>query len=346
MSGLIPEDWRPNNWTSHAFVTPSNAGKANKPVVNVAQPGSAINEEYYFTRFGVQPHFFAPRSLNHFLLAPEIIPYIDSHSTWECCFYNWCTMNVFWGNLYIGRKSAGQVNPLNPRTAWAHKVVLITSLARLQVAWLIGICGGFYLYEFLYTHVPGFKINDPSPEGWKAGWREGQSTFLARWAACCMCYPAWYAWRGTWKRGGWLLASHLFMQTYYEFGRISLAKSSDRAMYQGATMEARKQALYGQLTPDVSRTNDPDSNKPEWWFSYENLRFLHSSLAKQAEIYKSHEYQPLNFYSANIPNPYFDFQKAAQMDRPAPLRYHTDLFELPNVMSAPMRGGALDAMKS
>ena len=346
MTGLIPEDWRPQHWTQHAFITPSNAGKTDKPVVNVGKPSSALDEQYFFTRFGVQPHLFAPRSMAHFLGTPEVIPYVESHSSWECAFYNWCAINGFWGNMYIGRKSAGQVNPLHPRTAWAHKVVLTTSLVRLQLAWLVGICGGFYMYEFLYTSVPPFKIADPSPEGWKKGYREDNSTFCARLAACLLAYPAWYIWRGTWKRGGWLVASHMFIQSYYEFSRVYFGAASDRALYYGAHMESKKQALYGQLTPELQRTTDPDTNKPEWWFSYENLRFLHSSLVKQAEINKSHEYQPLNFYSANIPNPYFDFQRAAQMDREQPLRYHTDLFELPNVMSSAMRSGALDSTKA
>jgi hypothetical protein len=342
MTGVLPFDWRPWHWQSHAYVTPRNAEKEHKPVINCATPISTLSTEYWQRRYANAPGLWAPLSATHWFQMDEVLPYIDTYSTWECCFWCWGCMNMAWLNVYIGRKSSGQVNPYNPRTAWAHRIVLWASIARVNAAWLIGICGFFYGYEFLYTYVPGFKINDPSPEEWKHGWREGQSSFLARGAACLTCVPAWYAWKGTFKRAGNLLTAHLFIQWYYELGRCYIFPSSDRALYWHAGQDSKRYERHGSLTPEIYRGVDADANKPEWVYSYENLRFLHTSMMKQIQENKHHDYQPLGKFTCLMPNPYYDFQKAAQMDRPFKPKWKSETFKLPQVLSPTMRTGALD----
>jgi len=41
-------------------------------------------------------------------------------------------------------------------------------------------------------------------------------------------------------------------------------------------------------------------------------------------------------------NPYFNFQKAPQLRRDAPLKYKSDLFQLPEVLEAKTLGGGYD----
>lgn len=342
MTGVFPFEWRPWQLHTYPYVSPRNAEIADKPVANCAKPISTLDPEYQQRRYGSGPGLWVPMSMNHWMMVPEIAPYLESYSSWECCFWLWGVTNMFWANAYIGRKSAGQVNPLNPRTAWAHRVVLWTTIARIQCAWLFAVVPGIHSYEFLYTHVPGFKINDPSTEGWKQGWKEGQSTYAARTAASLWTYVGWWIYKGQHKRGVFWTGTCIAMQWYYEFIRIYCGPASDRALYFIASEDSRKMERHGSLAPETYRNFDGDANKPHWIYSYENLRFLHNSLAVQAEINKAHEYQPLCFFMPKIPNPYFDFQKAAQVDRDSNYRYKSDVFKLPEVLSVTMRTGALD----
>lgn len=343
MTGVLPFDWRWWTWQQYYISSPRNAEIQNKVVADCSTPISTLSENYWARRYATSPGIWLHSSLTHWLLMPEIYPYLESYSSWDCCFWNWGAMNFFFANMYIGRKSAGQVNPLNPRTAWAHKIVLWMTLARLNAAWAIGVCGFFYTYEFLYKYVPGTRIRDPSPEGWKKPWQEDQSTFIARGIAATVFTPfAWYAWKGTWKRSGFLTGMHVFIQEYYELGRWGAHNGSVRALYYQASRDADKYERHGSLTPETMRTVDISSGKPNWAFSYETMRMNHGESYVLTQNNKNHDYQPMNPYGANIPNPYYDFQKAAQMDRPFLAKFKSETWKHPQVLSTRMMSGALD----
>jgi len=148
---------------------------------------------------------------------------------------------------------------------------------------------------------------------------------------------------GTFKRAGFLTAMHIFVQEYYELGRWGAHNGSLRALYYQAARDADKYERHGSLTPETTRQVDVNSAKPNWAFSYETMRMNHSETYQMAMKYKNHDYQPLNNIGCHIPNPYYDFQKAAQMDRPFMPRFKSETWKHPQVMGTRMMSGAIDA---
>lgn len=347
VAGVADHDWRPAYWSSHAFAHKRNASKINKPVADVATPLSGLKQNDWLKRHGVGLSFAGIVSMQHFTLSPELVPYTTSYSTWDCCFQMWLFMHAVWCNHWLGKKSSGNVNPTNPRTAWAHKVVLWTSVARINAAWLFGVCGYFYSYEMLYTHFPPTRIADPSPEGWKQPWKDGQTTYGARFLSTFFIPLAFIIWRGKVKRASAVWAFFMFHAMYYELGRHAVFPGTVNTFGYYTGIENKIYERHGQLVPQMNKTVDADTNRPSWAQSYELLRFSHSRNVRTCQENQSHDYQPGRLSpGVMIRNHYYNFQKAAQMDADFKARWRSDTFQLPNVMHSHMASGALDSHDS
>lgn len=325
------------------FRNPGNADVRDKPIVDLSRPHSNIREQDWVMRHGNGVGMWGWNSVNHFIYVPEVVPYIQSYSSRECCFYIYGIMVYVYANWYVGRQSAGQMNMFNPRTKWAHSVVFWTGLIRLHMAWLIGCVGYFYSYEFLYTYVPPFKIRDPSPEGWKRCFDDGQSTFLARFAASIFPAIGYAVWKGGVKKMYVWWGFTWVWSVYFEAGRPFFTGSL-LGLQSINHYENERVGRVGSLNPEMERRIDPDTNRPFWISQFETFRFSVSPIIDEVQKV-GHDYQPMKEMNLKMRNPYFNFQKAPQLHRDSPLRYKSDIFRLPEVLEAKTLSGAWDRDK-
>lgn len=327
---------------THPFVTPNNATITNKPQIDCFSPPSTIREDHWYRTHGHGVGFWMHNSLNHFIMTPEAVPYTDSYSTWDMCKYMFGIMNAVYCNWYIGRMGAGSLNPVNPRTRWAHSIVFWMGLIRTNLAWAVGVCGYFYGYEFLYTYVPFFRINDPTPEGWKNVYAEGQTTYMARYAACIFPGLGYIIWKGALKKSAFWFSFAAWNAMYYELARVNTFQGTLYFLGFENSLDNDKFKKLGQFTPEVDRRIDPDTAKPYWVASYQNLRLSHSEIVDNIWKNKNHDYCPGASQSCIVPNPWFNFQKMSQTYHDRSMIYKSELWKLPNVLSPYILSGAAD----
>lgn len=327
---------------SHEFRNPSHAKTLDKPVIDCGHIHSNLNEKHWAKKKGDFVGVWSWNNPNHWMYLPEPVkaPYITSYSTRECAYFFYGVMMAWWLNYHAGRYSAGNINAYNPRTRWAHSVVFWTGLFRLHMAWLIGICGYLYSYEFLYTHVPPFKIRDPSPEGWKRCMDDGQSTFLARFAASIFPGLGFAFWKGAWKKSYIFAGCFCSHSLWYEFCRPFFMGSMLNLNFQNTQGNDRDGRL-GSLMPELERRIDPDTDRGFWISTYPNLRLSHAKTYDELQK-MNHDYLPFREMNLKIRSPYFNFQKMTQGYRDHPIRFKSQLFELPNVLEARVVSGAMD----
>lgn len=216
-------------------------------------------------------------------------------------------------------------------------------LFRLQFCWLLGPCAYFHTYEWLYTNCPGLKIRDPSLEGWKRPWEEGQSTFIARAIATIWLVPAYAIMRGSIKRSGgwwWLFMLHAL---WWEWCRVYTNNGSTGFLWHEVCLDNDKHARYGNLMPALDRKIDPDTHRPFYVADSEDFRIsLGDHYDKMWFEGGAHDYRPANTQVCRVRNPWFNFQKMAQGKRDTPVRYKNDLFQLPPVLTTLNIAGTQD----
>eukprot|EP00760_Papus_ankaliazontas_P005366 PhM_4_TR12521/c0_g1_i1/m.105979 len=285
---------------------PEWAGK-DKPVVDMMSPMSQFKKADWYHK-GVLYGFIVQNSLNHFMQVPEQIPYTDSYSTYDCCYFSFCAMNIMQICIRGGLAAGGSHNVKNPRTRWAHNMLWTAAMIRTNLAWLF-VAGYFISYELLYTYVPGFKINDPSPEGWKDVVSEGQTTFRARWASSLFLTLAHGVYTRSFRRSGMWMWFLQFQLTTYEIGRTWAWSSPTFLGYQ-LTAEREKHARIGSLVPSSKHEVDPDTGK-----TYQAAQCKYQRYGTKGEwqdilwAHQSHDYAPMNPRGALIPNPYYNPRK-------------------------------------
>jgi hypothetical protein len=324
------------------YRNPAHANIMHKPMVDVGRPHSNARQTDWSMRHGAGPGWMMHSSMNHFIMTPEAAPYTSSYSTRDACVFWWYLLNIVYVNWFIGRVTVGSLNARSPHTRWAHSIVFWSGLFRVQLAWLIGACGMFYSYEFMYTSVPYLKIKDPSPEGWKKPWQEGQSTYIARQISGIFPILGYAAWKGGFKRCylwfGFCQGTLLTL----EIGRTMVHPGTIMTLGFLNYLENDKFARYGSLMPELERRINPDTNRPLWAEQYEYFRISHSDIIPQLWKHGGPDYIPGREQNIKMRNPWYNWQKAAQGDNTAPVRYKNQLFEMPSVLTAHVISGASD----
>lgn len=347
-SGVFSGDWwypRTDHHMqlTHPFRSRKHADKMDKPVVDCSSPYNFISRQENAERWGYSMGFWQMNSIAHFTAIPEQIPYSFTYSSADCITTWMIFVNVFFQNLVICRIQLGNVYPQNPRTMWAHRVVWLSMTARLNVCSLIGLCGYFYGYEFLYTYVPYFRIRDPSPEGWKRCWEEGQSTFLARAGASFSALIAHGLWSRSFKRSPFWLTMVWFHSWCYEWCRPCF--SGNHIFYQGrSNYIGHIHGKYGSLVPDPERRMDPDTGRPQHAANYKYQRFSHSQFQDDAWANLNNDYMPTVRVGSPYPNVHFNWQKSARGREGENhiYRTHNAVWDMPQVLTPRMMSGVMD----
>lgn len=324
------------------YVDPAHKNTV-RPIVDVSAPFNVLDETHQARKFGVQKVAFNFLSLNEFIGAREDVPYTESHHTSEIVRLWVAALNVWYANYYIARGQVSGNAVGNPRTRFAWTIAFCMGMIRVNLAGLVGAGGYFYTYEYLYTHGPkAFQIRDPTPNGWKRAWEEGQSGYLAR-AVASIFPPLGYAiFMGRWKKAGFWFTATLLTSLYYEYARQYIL-SGTRLFYSYlANQESERQAAWGSLAPRLKHRVDPDTNRNESVAQFKYFRIASGTLQNTVWENCTHETQPLVHHGIQIPNPYFNWAKAPQNYNPKPWKVKNDMWEMPQVMNAQMRSSAMD----
>eukprot|EP00796_Vickermania_ingenoplastis_P000880 gene880-509_t len=335
------------------FVDPRHSRRLHpelppKPVVDVSSPFNVLDETHQARRFGTQKVAWGFVSLNEFTGTHEDVPYADSHHTSEIVRLWMAGLNIFQWNQFLSRGMAsGGIVGGGPRTRYAWNIALGMSLLRMNIAGLIGVGGYYYSYEYLYTHGPScFRIRDPFPNAWKRAWDEDQSTYLSR-AVASVFPPLGYAfYRGGFKKSMFWFTLTLSASLYYEYARKNILSGS-RLFYSYLSNQASdREAGFGSLTPRLKRRVDPDTNRTEAAAQFRYFRITTGELQNTVWENAVHQNIPLHHSGIKLPNPYFNWKKAPQTYNEKPIKVKNDMWELPPVLSARMRAGALDQLKA
>jgi len=328
-------------WT-YSFVDP-NRDRSHRPTVDVSAPMNSMDESHRARKYGIQKAGIGFRSMNAWTGVKEEVPYAESHHTSELAKWGVLGSLTTWFNIYIARNMTGNVQIGHPRMFAAWNVALFAGLTRITAASILGSYGYFYSYEFLYTYVPGFQIRDPSPNGWKRGYDEGQSTFAARAAACL--FPAAANWLYTGSRRSvytWFSVA-LFASIQWEYARIYVMPGN-RLFYNFlAEKDLNRQSNFGSLAGTLKRRADSDTGKMEGVHQNKYVRNLNGALQDSMWDNLTPDLMPLHRGGRKIPNPYFNWQKAVQGTHANRLERKNDLWKLPPVMDGRMLSGAMDA---
>eukprot|EP00759_Apiculatamorpha_spiralis_P033492 PhF_6_TR3480/c0_g1_i1/m.5110 len=311
------ELYRP--YTNPAYADP----KYEKPVVDLMAPITQTKRSDWGTK-GAQYGSILVNSLNHVLGVKEEVPYTDTYSTADLFIYGWVVANLWSFTYFMARLSAGCHNYLNPRTKWAHNMIFYSMVFRCNLSYIIGGGGYLYSYEYLYTYVPGVKIDDPSIEGWKDGWKPGQSTFLARNIASLWIFPAHWAYTRTWRRSVMWWCQVNFYNNLWEFGRCFIWNNPQML---GANLSAfkEKEGRLGSLVPPAKMDVDPDTMRTYNASTSEFQKF--GSKGKfQEEMWEhlGHDTYPFNRKGTKIPNPYHNPMRSPQGWREEPIKHKTN----------------------
>lgn len=330
------------------YVDPKHSEMPHKPVADVSAPFSVMDETHQARRFGTQKLGMGFLSLNEFMGTHEVAPYTESHHTSEIVRLWMAALNVLQWNYFMARgQASGGIVGGGPRTRFAWNIAFFMSQLRMNIAGLIGVGGYFYSYEFLYTHGPSwFRIRDPSPNAYKRAWDEDQSTYRSR--AVASIFPALgYAfYRGGFKRSMFWFTMTLSTSLYYEYARKNVLPGNRMFYSYLANQAADREAGFGSLSPRLKRRVDPDTNRTEAAAQFRYFRITTGELQNTVWENATHESLPLHRAGLKLPNPYFNWRKAPQTYEEKPITVKNDLWELPEVLTAGMRAGALERLKT
>lgn len=326
----------------HNYIDPAHQ-KTSRPVVDVSSPFNPLDETHQARRYGVQKVAFGMLSLNELIGTREEVPYTDSHHTSEVVKLWMIGWNVWYINYYMARAQSSFNAIGNPRTRFAWTIALAMGVIRLNIAAAIGVGGYFYSYEYLYTHGPKpFRIRDATPNGWKRAWEEGQACYLPRLAASIFPALGYAFFMGRWKKAGFWLVATAVVGLNYEYARRNIL-SGTRLFYSYiANQDTQRQAAWGSLAPNLKHRVDPDTNRNESVAQFRKFRITSGTMQDTVWENCTHDRLPLARAGIQIPNPYFNWAKAPQNYNEKPWHVKNDMWEMPSVMSAQMRSGAMD----
>lgn len=333
----------PHKMTWTYFFKDRHRETEGRPVVDVSAPFNAMDETHRVRKFGVAKGFFTFNSLNEVVGAKEQVPYTDSHHSFELGCMGTFGVLSWWVNTFMGRAGIGNTVLHNPHLYFATSVLWWMGVLRTTIGASIASFGYFYSYEYLYTHVPGFKIRDPSLNAWRRPWDEGQTTYGARLVASIFPALGFAFCSGRLKRvsGVYFLTAAASLQ--YEYAREYIL-AGNRLFYNVlAEKQLNREANWGSLSGDLQRRNDPDTHKTAQVSQFRYVRLTAGMLQDTVWENATHETLPLTGMSLKVNNPYFNWQKAPQNYNAAPIKVKNDLWSMPSVLSAQMRSGVLDA---
>ncbi|EPY34621.1 hypothetical protein STCU_01481 [Strigomonas culicis] len=250
--------------------------------------------------------------------------------------------NVWFINYTLARNTSSFMSP-QPRLRGAFTLALLLGWVRINIAATIGAAGYFYSYEYLYTHgPPGFRIRDPTPNGWKLAWQDGQECYLARAAASVFPALGYAFFMGRWKKSAFWFLMTVAAGEYYEYARRNVMSGTRLFYSYQANKELQRQAAWGSLAPDLRHRVDPDTNRSASVAQFRYLRLTSGPLQDTIWNNIPHENLPLHRTGKMVPNPYFNWQKAPQNYNDKPYKVKNDLWQLPQVLDSRMRSGAMD----
>ena len=329
----------------HTYKCPSNAYLINKPYVDCARPNAWIDERDWGR--GITGSFTLGfncfNSLNHLFLRPEECDYTETYTSWDMTKWGWTACVFAFMNKFVDDIHDGCVYYHNPRTRWAHHVVFFAGFTRICLAATVSCFGCFYLYEWLYTYAPFFRLKDASVRGWQQPWKEGQSTFLARYAAMVPVVAGILIWSGRWKRIRLFATGAMMFAFWFELGRVLSFEPSKAALkHNNLSRFMEPERRIGTLVPDLGRNIDSDNGMPFFATNFPNIHLGQGQMQDVTTENAPFDCLPVSRRNKVIPNPWFNWQKAPQEYRDRPFMYKNDLWELPDVLSARMRAGAME----
>lgn len=319
-----------------------------KTVVDCSTPFNALDETHQVRRFGTQKLGWDFISLNEFTGVHEDVPYTDSHHTSEIVRLWLVALNILQWNYFMARgQASGGILGGGPRTRYAWNIAFAMSQLRVNLAGLIGAGGYFYSYEYLYTHGPSwFRIRDPSPNAYKRAWDDGQSTYLSRAAASVFPALGYAFYRGGFKRASFWFTFTLATSLYYEYSRKNILPGNRLFYSYLANQAVDREAGFGSLAPQLKRRVDPDTNRNESVAQFRYFRITTGELQNTVWENAVHENMPLARGALRIPNPYYNWKKAPQTYEAKRVTVKNELWQLPPVLDARLRSGALDQLKA
>ena len=338
---LIPQEHHMRLTTPYKH--PDNAQIINKPVVDVSMPFNPLDPGHQSRAYGSMLSGWAHTNLlSHIVPTKEEVEGADTYTSWDACKWFYALMNAQFLGHSMSKSQSGNY-PWHARTMWAHRAIFYSGLARVHLAWAVGIVPYFYTYEFLYTYVPGFKIDDPSVNGWKRGYYENQSTYRARIAAAAWAPVGLYAWKRSPKACLTLWTAIAGIGVWYDSCRAYAAPGMTNFYQFLAAKDCDRQARYGSLMPQMYHRVDPDSSRDERAGQFRYFRLTSGQLQQDQWDNASHDYLPCWRPALKIPNPYYNWQKAPQTYNTAPIVVKNDLWELPSVINGKLLSGVMDA---
>ncbi|EPY30747.1 hypothetical protein AGDE_09286 [Angomonas deanei] len=294
LSEIEKENKAPYKMTLYQKYVDPNHKNTKRPVVDVSAPFNVLDETHQSRRFGTQKMGAGHLSLAAFTGTHEEVPYTETYHNTALVAWWMTVLNTFHFNKFVSDSLNSHTAP-HPRVKGAMNIAFLMSFIRINIAGLIGTVGYFYSYEYLYTHGPSlFRINDPTPNGWKKAWQEGQSCYAAR--AVASIFPALgYAFfMGRWKKAAFWYGAVLVAGEYYEYARVNVL-SGTRLFYSFlAAQDSERQAAWGSLTPNLKHRVDPDTNRNESVAQFRYLRLTSSPL--QDQVWESIPHENLPFH--------------------------------------------------
>ena len=338
---LIPQEHRMRLTTPYKH--PSNAQIINKPVVDVSTPFNPLDPGHQARGYGSMVAGWGHTNLlSHIVPTKDEVEGCDSYTSWDTCKWYYTIMVAqFLGNT-LSKTQTGN-HPYHARTLWAHRAVFWASMARLNLAWAVGVVPYWYTYEFLYTYVPGFKIDDPSVTGWKRGYYENQSTYRARIGAAVWVPVGVYAWKRSPRSLSLSFVSASLVGMWYDSVRYYATPGMTNFFQFLAAKDCDRQARYGSLMPNMYHRIDADSNRAELAGQFRYFRLTSGQLQQDQWDNASHDYLPCWRPALKIPNPYYNWQKAPQTYEEKRFVVKNDLWQLPSVINGRMLSGVMDA---
>lgn len=327
---------------TYYYKDPKRVGE-HRPVVDVSAPFNVMDETHRMRKLGVAKTAWTMSSLNALIGAQEQVPYTDSFHSFELGAIGVAGAVALWVNQFVAKSTIGNSVLQHPKLVHASNIVFAVGMTRTIVAASIGSFGYWYLFEFLYTHVPGFKIRDPSPNGYHKPWEEGQNTMAARVVAATMPTIGYILYAGRLKRAMSVMVCASFFGVQYDYARAYVLSGMRNFYNFQASKQLTREAQWGSLTGNLNHRNDPDTYRTSTLSQFRYIRLTSGMLQDTVWENATHETLPLHNMSRMIANPYYNWQKAPQTYNPEPIVFKNSLWKLPSVLDARMRSGVLDS---
>lgn len=333
---------KPHEMTFFNFYKDKYRNSSDRHVVDVSVPANYLDETHRARLMTSAKTGHGLSGIADIAAVQEEVPYTLCRHSFELgTIGTFVCLNV-WFNNFLAKNAYGGTVLHHPRLAHATSIVAYIGLLRTLIGGAVASYGYFYSFEYLYTYVPGFKIRDPSPNGYRRAWEEGQSAYCARLVASLFPCLGYVICTGRLKRVTGIYQMVAFASLNFEFARRAVFPGMRNFFNFQAEKAMVKEAQWGSLAPDLSRRTDPDTNKPGHLSQFRYVRLTAGLLQEPVWDNLTPENFPGHSYGKKIDNPYYNWQRAPQTYNKEKLTTKNMLWSLPQVLPAQMRAGALD----